>query len=70
MYICVIVIRGPRVHQSPTGSFIYTLGRAPHVLLQLNVHLCCVRRYFSRALFEMKKRDVVVVSYTGTFFHL
>ncbi len=29
MYICVIVIRGPRVHQSLTGSFIYTLGRAP-----------------------------------------
>ncbi len=29
MYMCVIVIRGPRVHQSLTGSFIYTLGRAP-----------------------------------------
>ncbi len=47
IYIYIIVIRGPRVHQSLTGSFIFDKTKHRNVLLQLYVHLYCVWRYFT-----------------------
>ncbi len=42
-----IVIRGPQEHQSLTGEFdLYFKAERRDVLLQLNVHLCCVWRRF------------------------
>ncbi len=43
MYICVIVIRGPQMHQSLTGEFdLYARAERRNVLPQLIVHLSCV----------------------------